>query len=108
MSNQRPGCGGAARDSGPNPLVAPPGAVKAEEGSLLSVGTKATLTRFSLRQGMGGLFGASEKQPTSGANKTAIHLLSFTLIPPTVSFSPLRLLRHKTTNGGERANRAGT
>lgn len=65
---------------------------------------------LSPRQGMGGLFwgcrGAggggggvdAEKQPTRGANKMPIHLLSFTLIPPTVSFSFLRLLRHKTTN----------
>lgn len=86
---------------GPNPLVAPPGAWK-PGGESPFVRTKATLTRFHCDKEWEGCFGGwwwgAEKQPTRGANKMPIHLPSFTLIPPTVSFSFLRLLRHKTTN----------
>lgn len=53
-------------------------------------------------RGVGGATGgegeAAEKLPTRGANKMPIHPPSFTLIPPTVSFSSPRLRRHKTTN----------
>lgn len=86
-----------ALHGGPNPLVAPPGAWK-PGGESPFVRTKATLTCFHCDKEWEGCFGGAEKQPTRGANKMPIHLPSFTLIPPTVSFSFLRLLRHKTTN----------
>lgn len=82
---------------GPNPLVAPPGAWK-PGGESPFVRPKATLTRFHCDKEWEGCFRGAEKQPTRSANKMPIHLPSFTLIPPTVSFSFLRLLRHKTTN----------